>query len=250
MTLRPICFAASILVMLLAAFRTTQGATSPHAPEPAKTALNHWIYDAGDANAADIRKLADDMLAHVRQAHPEATLSYFRELVEVEGNFVHLFLETQDSAVQQAYIDAHGRGDSCQQLFEREERLFELKSDLNMRLIASDPEKEQRMGRFGGTTVWTFETHFLRIGQAIECVDKLVRHLNASYPDFAFRGYDQWYPESGCLRIYAFGTGIPVWEQTEAKIRRDPVVRELMEGASEAFVAGGFDDTWLALITR
>ena len=59
------------------------------------------------------------------------------------------------------------------------------------------------------------------------------------------RGYDEWFPRSGRLRIHFYGTGISTWERFEAQMRRDPVVRQLFEGAAEAFVEGAFEDTWM-----
>jgi hypothetical protein len=245
----PCLVAGAFLVLLLAAFPAARGGAAAHPPAAVNTALEHWIYDASGRNATEVRKLADDLLAHAQQVHPGATFMFYRELVEVQGNFLHVLLETPDSTAQQDYISAHTRGSACAALLAREGELA-MQHDLNMRLIASDPAKEAGLGQFGGAIVWTFETHFFRIGQARECVRKLVEHLNANYPDDAFRGYDEWYPQSGRLRIYAFGTGIAAWERAEARMREDPVVRGLMEGAAEAFVPGGFDDTWLGIITR
>jgi len=38
------------------------------------------------------------------------------------------------------------------------------------------------------------------------------------------------------------------WEGIEARIRHDPVVRELLEGAADAFVDDSFRDTWLTVL--
>jgi hypothetical protein len=250
MTLRPIhCLAAgSILVALIVASRATRAWGQP--PDAGDAALNHWVFDAKDVDEAEIRRHADKLVAHMQQAHPETTFTLFKEFVEVRGNYVHFFLETINSTAQQLFLEAYGRDDECRALLEYENTSFGLREDVYLRLIASDPEKERRIERFGGAVVWQLETCFPRAGQAVECVEELVRHLNATYPEFFFRGYDEWFPESGRIRIYAFGTGIAAWEKTEARIRRDPVVRGLFEGAAEAFVEGGFSDTWLVTLVQ
>jgi len=91
---------------------------------------------------------------------------------------------------------------------------------------------------------------FPRVGEALDTLEAVVRHLNETYPEQYFRAYDEWFPRSGRLHIYVYGSGIPKWEATEARIRRDPVFRELMDGAAEAFVEGSFDDVWLNVLAR
>lgn len=263
------CLVGSTLVSSLVLFAAPKGATvGPVAPpagpagalprepnvasraRPEDGALNHVVLAPRGLGDVEIRRFADDLVAHMAEAHPEVAFTVYEQFGETEARveLVHVLMESVNSTAQEVFLEAAGRDETCRALAERQKQGFEVVEDASLRLVASDPEKERREGRAGGLIVWELETHFPRVGQAVECVEALVRHLNEAYPVGIFRGYDEWFPHSGRVRIHAYGTGIAGWERVEARMRRDPVVRELFEGAADAFVPGGFEDTWMVRI--
>ena len=255
MPLRPIVYATtgSFVLLLLGTLGVSlPGAASPPAESiPGDAALNHVVYEIRDATAAEVRTYAQDVVAHMKEAHPEASLALYQERLEVRGDRVHILMETVNARAQEVVLGALGRDDVCRALIERRQSLFELKEDVYLRLITSDPEKERNLGPRAGTIVWSLKARFPRLGEAIECVERVVQHLNATYPDFTFRAYDEWLPRSGGIRIHVSGySSIAQWENTDARIRRDPVFRELMGGAADAFVEGSFEQTWITVAVQ
>jgi hypothetical protein len=245
---RPLFFLAGGLVALVPLALPPRSAEPPARPEDA--ALNHWIFDVGDADPAVVRQHALDVSAHMEEAHPEVQLLAYQDFGSQRGGRLHFLLHSVNTTAQQVFINEdYGADEICRGHLDLEDELFELERDLYMRRITSDPEKERRLGRQDGAAVWELRARFPRVGQAVECVRQVVDHLNATYPDQLFAAYDEWYPDSGHIRIYAHNSGISRWEAFEAAMRADPVVRELFEGAAEAFVEGSFDDTWIVRIT-
>jgi len=217
---------------------------------PDDTALNHWVFDTKDVDTSVLRTHAWEVVAHMHEAHPQAHFEFYLNYPEPEGNELHLLLETTDTKAQREFLDEYGEDDACRALIQSEDDQFEIRRDVYMRLIASDPEKERRAEPNAGLIVWSLAARFPRAGEAAECIEQVVGHLNATYSEFYFRGYDEWFPRSGGLHIYIYGNEIPKWEAVEARIRRDPIFRELMEGAADAFVEGSFEDVWLNYIAR
>jgi len=244
--------ACGLAALLLGPLGASPGeaAAQPPANRPGDAAMNHWAFRTDGVDKAVVRSHAQELVEHLKQAHPEVHLEAYDRFSEPKGSELHFFLETVNTRAQRMFIDQFGQDDTCRELIEREDELFELTWDRYMRLVASDPEKERRMGPQAGVVVWTLRVRFPRVGQALDCIEAVVRHLNATYPQHYFRAYDEWFPSSSRVHIHVYGTGIAPWEATEAEIRRDPVFRELMSGAAEAFVEGSFDDIWLANIAR
>ena len=237
--------AGSALLGSLAVLAVARAAPAGGRAAPRDAALNHWVLDARDMERVEVRRFAQEYVAHLREAHPEVALTVYTEFLEQHGNRVHFLLEAVNSTAQQAFLAAPPGDDLCRALAAREQADFVVGRDAYLRLVAADPEKEERAGTQEGLIVWELDAHLPRVGQALECVEALVRHLNATYETVLCRGYDEWFPRSGRLRIHFYGTGISTWERFEAQMRRDPVVRQLFEGAAEAFVEGAFEDTWM-----
>jgi len=227
---------------------TTRGATAP--PLPGDTALNHWVFDVGDASAQEVRQHALGLVAHRKENHPEVNFEVFeRSSLEGKSSELHVLMETVNTAAQRAFL-SRGLDEICRAQVEYEEEQFELLQDVYMRLIASDPEKEKQMGPQGGVVVWSLRTRFPLAGDAVEAAARITAHLNATYSGFYVRAYDEWMPQSGTIRFYLHGSSISGWEATEAAIRRDPVYRDLMRAAADAFVEDGFEDVMLINVAR
>jgi hypothetical protein len=256
MSLRPLVHVVcgSLALLILGALARESRGEAVHASRavPTDTALNHWVFEAGTKTRAELLMHADEVVKHMKKAHPETTFVLLRERGEPECNRIHYLLETATTQVQRQFLDAYGQDEVCRALIAREDASFVLKEDVYLRLIASDPAKEQGLEPYQRAVVWKLDARFPRVGQAVECAERLARHLNATYPGFAFRAYDEWFPRSGGIRIYVLDpqNDAVAWEATEAQIRRDSVVRELLEGAADAFVEDSFEDTWLNLLAR
>jgi hypothetical protein len=224
-----------------------QDAAQPVAP--ANSALNHWVFLTKDVSQADVRSHAWNVIEHMTAAHPTAHFSYYENFSEVDDDELHVLLESADSEAQQAFLAAYGQDDVCRAQIALEDERLAISRDVYLRLIASDPEKE-RGRREVGLVTWSLEARFTRLAEAAECIESVVEHLNATYPEACFRGYEEWNPHASALHIYIYVSGVPLWESVDARIRRDPVFRELMEGAEDAFVAGSFEDAWHNLLAK
>jgi hypothetical protein len=242
------CPAALLLLGWMGGDQDTATPTAAPTP-PVRTALNHWVFDVKDVEQAELRNHAWEVVAHMTTAHPEAHFQFYQNFPEPDGRELHVLLETVDTEVQRVFLDAYGADEVCRDQIEYEDRRFEVSADRYMRLIASDPVKEKGRQPLGLIT-WSLEARFPLAGRASECIEQVVAHLNATYPEFYFRGYDEWFPRSGRFYIYIHGTGIALWEGVEARIRRDPVFRELMEGSADVFVEGSFEDAWHNYLAR
>jgi len=213
-------------------------------------ALNHWVFDPGEQSFGDLAAHAAEVVKHMREAHTEASLVVFQERGEPASKRVHFVLESINTRAQRQFIESYGQDSVCRALVQHEDLAFKLQEDVYLRLIASDPEKEKKLTSFKRVIMWCLDTRFPRAAQAVECAGKLVQHLSSTYPELAFRAYDEWFPHSGNVRIYVLDPheDYVAWEGIEARIRHDPVVRELLEGAADAFVDDSFRDTWLTVL--
>lgn len=236
------------LGLLPAASRTE---AAPPAPAlPGDSALNHWVFDTREVDINEVRRHAREMVAHHEEAHQEVRFEVYRTS-QLEGGFaLHVLMETVNTTAQRAFLDGGVHDETCRAQLAFENEHFELQRDAYLRLIESDPEKERSLGPQGGVIIWSLRSRFPRVGEAVECAAEVTRHLNATYPGFYVRAYDEWFPRSGEIHLYIFGSSISRWENTESRIRRDPVFRELMEGAADAFVEDSFEDLWLVNVAR
>ena len=169
---------------------------------PREAPLNHATFDAGKSARAEILAYADLLLEHIQKAHSGVTLTVLREAERPAIHKIHFLIEAASTQALSEFNQAYGKDEVCRGLLEREQALLTLEEDAFLRLIASDPEKEQRMEPYRSVVVWELDADFPRVGQAIECAEGLVRHLNATYPELAFRAYDAWYPRSGAIASY------------------------------------------------
>jgi hypothetical protein len=252
LSLRAPSLLAAIPTALLVGMVVGTPASEPAPPPaiPGDAALNHYVYDTTGVDPALVRQHAADTVAHLRQEHKDASFELFSKFMEGGDDELHILLETVNTVAQRVFLDEYGSDEVCRALIERERELFRSGRDVYMRLVSSAPEKERRLGPQGGLIIWSLEARFPRLGEALDTIEALTVHLNETYPGLYFRAYDEWFPRSGRLHIYIYGSGIAKWEAIEARIRHDPVYRELMAGAADAFVEGSFDDLWLAIMAR
>jgi hypothetical protein len=220
------------------------------AARPGDTALNHWIFDIGEVERAAALEHARQFVEHHKEAHPGVHFETYRTS-GLEGKFeLHVLLETVNTTAQRVFLDRDIDDEPCRSLIRFEDDNFEVRSDSYMRLIASDPEKEERMGPQGGIIVWSLRSRFPLTGDAVDCAAKVTRHLNQTYPGVYFRAYDEWFPRSGRIHFYIYGSSISAWESTEYQIRQDPVFRARMAEAADAFVPDSFEDEWIVNVAR
>jgi hypothetical protein len=228
----------------------SRGAAARPSSRPEDTALNHWVYDIGELDAEEAAHHARQVVAHFKEAHPSIHIETYRTSGMESGFELHVLLETVNTTAQRVFYDRDVVDDVCMAQLQFEDEHFELLSDTYMRLIESDPEKEERMGNQGGIITWSLRSRFPLTADAVDCAAKVTRHLNESYPGFYFRAYDEWFPRSGNIHFYIYGSSISGWETTEYQIRQDPVFRARMAEAAEAFVPDSFEDLWLVNVAR
>ena len=236
------------LGLLVSASRGEAAALAPALPGDA--ALNHWVFDIGEVDVDEARRHAREVVAHRKQAHPGVHFEIYRTS-SLEGVFeLHVLLETVNTTAQRVFLDEPAQDETCRAQLQFEGEQFEVVRDAYLRLIASDPEKEKRMGPQGGTIIWSLRSRFPRAGEAVDSAAEIARHLNATYPGFYVRAYDEWFPRSGRIHFYIHGSSISGWEAAEAAMRQDPVFRELMGKAAGAFVEDSFEDLWIVSLAR
>jgi hypothetical protein len=231
---------------------TAAGSLAVLAPAPVEetAVLNHWVLETeGLENVGELYQQARELAAHMNEAHPEVHLEVFRNSGLEPDRRVHLVLETASSTALRQFITESPKDEECRSLLETVE-VAPVGRDSYLRLISTDPGNPNRLERGPRLVVWSLGTHFPRVGEAIECAQKLARHVNASYPGLTVRAYDEWFPHTGRIHFYFYVARPPGWEIQEARMRRDPVIRELFEGAAGAFVEGDFEDLWLNDLTR
>jgi len=228
------------------------GSVAVLGPAPAEEAgvINHWVLEAeGVENVGALHDQTRELVAHVNAAHPEVHIEAFASSRLEQPRRVHLILEAVNSATLRQFITESPKDQECGSLLAALE-VAPMGRDSFLRLVSTDPGNPERLERGPRLVVWSLGTHFPRVGEAIECAQQLALHINANYPGLSVRAYDEWFPRSGRIHFYFQVARPPGWEVQEARMRHDPVIRGLFEGAAGAFVQGDFEDMWLSDLSR
>jgi hypothetical protein len=239
-------------VRVLFCLAAAAGSLALLGPGPAEEpgVVNHWYLETeGIENPSALHQQARELAAHMNQAHPDVHIETFRTSSLEHPARLHLILEAESSTALREFLSSGPRDEECRSRLEALE-VAPFGRDTYLRLISSDPGNETRLERGPRLVVWSLGTHFPRVGEAIECARNLARHVNENYPGLTVRAYDEWFPHSGRIHFYFYVARPPGWEIQEARMRSDPVVRELLERAAGAFVEGDFEDTWLSDLSR
>jgi len=243
------------LLLCLAAFSSLgvlwTGASAPPLPANQTTtrALNHWVLEPKNEDGAVVG-YARDFVEYAKREHPDATLQIYEVTGVLEQRRLHVLLETVDTTAQEAFLRALETQPEGRRIVSQERQFCTVTKDTYMRLISSDPEKEQRMGNQGGAMHWNAKARFPAFGRAVECAERLTQHLNAAYPNIYVRAYDEWSPRTGTIHFYFHGTGRSTWVEFEGAMRRDPIANQILSEAEELFVVGSFEDRAMSVLAR
>jgi plastocyanin len=229
----------------LAAFAANDAEAAPQeGAESEWAALVHdvLVFEPDDEQAAYASTV--EWIAHVRAAHPAARIRTYSQWVGPRRE-VHVLFETVNTLAYFVLLDEIAKCEPCQELDAEIEALTSQETRRRSRLIASDPGSERRLGSQAALIVRSLRANYASVGSATDAAERLVQHVNATYPEIYARAYDEWYPRSGRIQFHFYMNWIPAWEEVERRMRQDPLVREIMEGGQDAFVSDSFEDTWL-----
>ena len=245
LTLLPPCVPPLLSALLL--LSGLSGGAAPQEPSAPSTprALNHWSFEVEGIEESVVNSFASDFHGLVR-GKQGARLRVMRDFnLEESPRRLHFMLETVDTRTQRRLLDELTSSPAASAVLKRQDQLFTFHEDLYLRLLSSDPEKEQGTNRRGAIR-WTLRTHFPRAAEAAACARAVADHVNANYPIAYVRAYEEWLPSSGRIHIYFFGTGgVAAWVDAEERMRADPELVRIWAEAADAFVEGSFEDRWL-----